>query len=461
MFDDKGKYLILGLGKSGQGAVIGLSNFEDCQVAVTDRKNLDDIRDAAAILEEHNVPYLNERESVERLSEFDILVKSPGIPMDNNIITKAKELGMPVIDELELGYQILNYRLTKPEERLIAVTGTNGKTTTTNLIGEFFEASGYSIYVAGNVGLPLSQIACEVTDTDFIVLEVSSFQLEFIKGFRPKVSMILNITPDHLDWHGDLDSYIRAKMNIFKNQTSKDFSVVNVDDETTFGLNRESKGRKLNFSKNSLRTEGSFIEDDHLVINYLDTKTSIIHKHDILLPGEHNLENVLAATTATLPFSISEENIRNTLKAFSGVDHRLELVRELNGVKFINDSKGTNVEASLKAINSFDSMILIAGGKDKGADFSEFAEAIKEKGVKKVYLFGETYKKIASALDKVYYPEYYIVNNLETAVTGAYQDAISGDVVLLSPACASWDMYDSFEKRGNHFKSIVYSLGGE
>ncbi len=463
--DNYSKILVIGLGKSGRGAVKGLVKNLKSRVVVTDSKYLENISGGEDFLQEWQTEFMTQEDCVQNIRDFDLVVKSPGVPRNNPVIEAVESENIKVIDELELGFQLLKHRAINPETTMIAVTGTNGKTTTTNLIGEILKNAGYETRIAGNVGVPLSEIANNVIDGELLVLEVSSFQLQYIEKFRPKVAVILNITPDHLDWHGDFQAYKKAKVNIFINQTCKDFSVFNQDDQGSKSCDYMSNSSPLYFAKNldlgSANLHGATIKNQWLVARWRDKLINIIGIDSILLPGEHNLENILAATTAVLPFVREPATLAKTLAEFPGVAHRLERVGEFAGVKFINDSKGTNVEAASKALASFsEPIILIAGGKDKGSDLRQFAKIIIGSGVKRVYLLGEVKNKLAQCLEELSYYHYDYVDDMDEAVKYSYETSTSGDVILLSPGCASWDMYQSFEQRGNHFKQIVNSIRG-
>ncbi|OWZ84129.1 UDP-N-acetylmuramoyl-L-alanine--D-glutamate ligase [Natranaerobius trueperi] len=461
--DLNSSFLIVGLGKSGLAAVEVLTKNYACNVSVTDKKTIEDFNEnVQKLLNEEKVKFMTESEASVNIDKFDVIIKSPGVFMDNVVITAAMNQGKVVYDELELGYQLLKKKLKRPEDRIIAITGTNGKTTTTELVGEILRSDNKRVHVAGNVGVPLTKVVPFATNDDYFVLEVSSFQLENLDKFKPKVSAILNITPDHLDWHGSFEKYLESKKKIFINQDQNDFLVVNKDDKVIQSVDSTTKARAISFSKNKDINVGTYTWDNQLMYKNGGELISIMPINEITLPGEHNLENVLAATAISLTLEVNTYSLRNTLSSFLGVSHRLELVSEISEVKYINDSKGTNVEASLRAINAFRSpIILIAGGKDKGADFRDFAKEIKINNVKYVILLGETSSRISEVLEKEGFNSYIHVDNMEEAVEVSYNSSSAGDVVLLSPACASWDMYDSYEKRGEHFKNLVLSFGGE
>ncbi|UNC92876.1 UDP-N-acetylmuramoyl-L-alanine--D-glutamate ligase [Candidatus Contubernalis alkaliaceticus] len=384
----------------------------------------------------------------------DLVVKNPGIPMDIKPLKRAGELGIKVITEVELAYLFTR-------APIIGITGTNGKTTTTALLGEIFKEAGKKVYVAGNIGVPLCDIAEKASADSWIVAELSSFQLEGIEKFKPKISAILNISEDHMDRHETLGDYLDAKKRIFLNQKDNDFCVLNQDDLllSEIAVGGQVKSQVVPFSRQRTYKNGIYVKDQHIVISKEGKLISVCPQGEVALPGKHNLENVLAATAAAYAAGIKPEIIGKTLRTFKGVAHRLESVGKFKGIVFINDSKGTNVEATIKALDSFSQpIILIAGGKDKGGEFNSLSLHINKK-VKHLILLGETSSKIIQAVENEGFTDYSRVQDLDEAVTMAYQLGKEGDLVLLSPACASWDMFRSYEERGNEFKRAVRSLG--
>ncbi len=387
-------------------------------------------------------------------TDTDLVVKNPGVPMNIKPLKRAVDLGIKVITEVEIAFLFV-------KAPIIGITGTNGKTTTTALLGEIFKEAGKKVYVAGNIGVPLCDIAEKATADSWIVAELSSFQLEGIENFKPQISLILNISEDHMDRHGTLAEYLEAKKNIFKKQEETEYCVLNYDDPLLKKISQEEqvKARLLFFSRQRKLKNGIYIKDEHIVIGKDKKILSVCPVAELALPGTHNLENALAATAAAFAAGIKPASIGKTLNTFKGVAHRLERADTFKGVTFINDSKGTNVEATLKALGSFPQpIILIAGGKDKGAEFDVLADHIKEK-VKHLIILGETKEKIARAVESKGFSRYSRVKDLEEAVEKAYQLAEEGDLVLLSPACASWDMFNNYEERGEAFKRAVKSMG--
>lgn len=382
---------------------------------------------------------------------FDLVVMSPGVSLEIEPVREALKHGIPVTGELELAYHFAR-------APIIAITGTNGKTTTTTLIGEIFKNTGRDTLVGGNIGLPLVTEVERYGPDSMIVAEVSSFQLETTSTFKPKVAAILNITPDHLDRHGTMENYSEAKARIFANQDPGDFTVLNYDDPLTAGLGNNTCGRVIFFSRRRELPDGVFVRDGDIVAK-LDENTEIIcGVKELAIPGAHNLENALAAIAAAKAMRVGTAVLADTLKTFKGVSHRLELVAEINGVRYINDSKGTNPDASIKALEAYNEpIVLIAGGKNKGSDFGEFAEKIKEKA-RVLVVLGQSAKLIADAAKAKGFGNIQYAGDFKEAVMLAHKAARPGEIVLLSPACASWDMFKSYEERGDLFKQTVFGL---
>lgn len=352
---------------------------------------------------------------------------------------------------MELAYRFNN-------SKIIAITGTNGKTTTTTLVGEIFKAANIGSFVAGNIGVPMISQIENLDSKDWLIVEISSFQLEGTVYFKPNISAILNITPDHLYRHGTMDNYIQEKSKIFLNQTLEDITILNADDPITSILGEKAKSNVVFFSRKTELNQGVFVKGDSIFIKDKGDVIQVCSINDIKLLGEHNLENALAAIAISYYGNVPMESMRSVLKEFKGVSHRIELVETIGGIDFINDSKGTNPEASIKAIEAMKKpIILIAGGLDKGNDFTEFIQSFNNK-VRYLLLFGETAEIIEGTAKKHKFHNVKKVNNLDEAVKESFKLANRGDVVLLSPACASWDMYKSFEERGEHFKTLVRDL---
>jgi UDP-N-acetylmuramoylalanine--D-glutamate ligase len=389
----------------------------------------------------------------ERLLACDYLVASPGVPPDIEILKKAREKGIPVFSELEFSSWACR-------GKTVAVTGSNGKTTTTTLMGEIFKAAGYDTFVCGNIGLPLSEVVSKTNDNSVAVVEVSTFQLEAIADFKPHVAVILNLSADHLDRHGSFAAYKALKYRIAENQTAEDFLILNKDDVEI--MNDVANGviaadaEKVFFTTTNTTEALAFVKDGFLYANYRGTESKVIHCRDIRIPGPHNLQNATAAACVAALFEISAPTIEKVLRAFPGVEHRMERVGRVAGVTFINDSKATNVDSVCWALRSVDTPIyLIAGGRDKGNSYEPLIKWGQGK-VRSVIAIGEAKDKIFNALGKAFPIEF--ADSLEKAVQKGFELAHPGETVLLSPACASFDMFENFEHRGRVFKEAVARL---
>lgn len=445
--------LILGLGISGVSTVKALNKI-GANIYISDTKEKEDLKEYLDEIKDIDAKlYLGTNDV--SLKNIDLIIKSPGVPLDLDIFKRANEKGIEFITDIELAYRI------RPNAKFIAITGTNGKTTTTTLTGEYFKKAGFNTYVVGNIGVGLLWDLVNSKEEDIFVIETSSFQLESTKDFNPKISLILNITPDHLNWHGNYENYINAKKKIFKNQTKEGFTILNYDDINIREMVNEINSNIIWFSLDNKLDKGVYVEDRYIVINNGEKLDKVIRIDEIMLPGKHNLENVLASVAVAWIMDIDFKIVRDVLKTFPGVEHRIEYVDTINGVKFYNDSKGTNSDASIKAIEAINSpIILIAGGMDKGTDFDDFIKAFNNK-VKALILLGETKEKIKDTAIKYGFKNIFLVENMKEAVKTSFNLATKNDNVLLSPACASWDMYPSFEKRGEDFKASVFSLREE
>jgi UDP-N-acetylmuramoylalanine--D-glutamate ligase len=382
----------------------------------------------------------------------ELVVVSPGVPLDIPALAAARGRGLPVIGELELAWRVM-------EADVIAITGTNGKTTTTALAGELLAHQVRPVLVGGNIGTPLADRALDFPPDGLVVAEVSSFQLESTERFRPRVAAVLNITPDHLDRHGTFERYVEAKARILANQTAADCAVLNCDDPVTASLASRVAGQVLWFSRLRPLDHGVFLRDGWIVAKLNGHVEPICPASEITLRGQHNVENVLAATACALWTGMAPAAIRRGIGAFRGVAHRIERVLDDCGVVYYNDSKGTNVASTIKALESFaEPVVLIAGGKGKGQDFAPLAEAARGR-VRQAVLIGVDRDKIRAALETVGIP-CEDAGSMEEAVRAARAVARTGDVVLLSPACASFDMFRNFEHRGEVFRAVVRRLVG-
>lgn len=450
-------FTILGAGRSGI-AVARLLKKNGGKVFLSDGSKRESLKYLdEEVLKNEGIEFETGNHT-DRIFENDIIIKSPGIPPDNEYISGAKKLGKKIYSEIEAAYWLC-------KGRIIAITGTNGKTTTTVLTGEIFRNAGYDTKVCGNVGLAFSEIAESVKEDSVVILETSSYQLYDTEEFRPEISVLMNITPDHLEWHKGFENYLDSKLKIMKNQTEKETAVINYDDEilrkSTTGFNTKKAYFSIKenlFGKKDVNS-GSCIENDKVI--YFDKsknlKEEIMNAGEINIRGNHNIYNSLAAVISARAFQIKKEIISETLKTFKGVEHRIEFVREFGGVKYFNDSKATNTDSLTVALESFidGNLILIMGGREKDNDYSSLVKLIKER-VKIIIAIGESRNKINdffSVNTKVIKAE-----TMQDAVNEAKNSAEPGDTVLLSPACKSFDMYDSFEHRGRDFKNIVNQL---
>lgn len=380
-----------------------------------------------------------------------MVVVSPGVPLDLPFIKKVIEENKELIGEVELAYELAN----KPY--FVGITGTNGKTTTTSLTGEIFEKAGKETYVVGNIGNPVIDAVQAANEGASFVTELSSFQLESIKDFKPSVSAVLNITEDHMNRHHTMENYIDAKARVFMNQDKNDFCVLNYDDELTRALAEKCNANVVFFSRLEKLEKGIYVENGDIIID-IDEKINLMKVCELSLPGGHNLENCMAAAAMAYVSGIDIEVIREVLKTFKAVEHRLEFVKEVEGVKYVNDSKGTNPDSTIKAVQAYENpIILIAGGYDKGSTYDELLE-IAKKNVKTLVLLGQTADKIEEAARRIGFTDIHRVEDMKEAVKTCHDIAKEGDIVLLSPACASWGMYKNFEVRGKDFKDNVNNL---
>lgn len=442
--------LVIGLGISGVSTVKALDKL-GAKIWVTDSKSEEELGDILSNLADIS---LNKHLGVSDIdiSQVDFIVKSPGVPPSIPILRKARDMHIEIMSDIELAY-----RLNKAN-KMIAITGTNGKTTTTSLVGEVLKAANLRTHVVGNIGRGILDSLLDAEEGDIFLIEASSFQLEDTNFFKPKVSLILNLAPDHLDWHKSYDNYIRAKKKIFINQDGEDYVVLNYDDALLRSFEDEIKANIIWFSTNEILDQGIYIDGRDIVIKLGRDKIHLMQQDDMKLLGRHNLENVLACIGICYAMGVDLDIVKATIQEFKGVEHRLEYVMEWQGISYYNDSKGTNPEASIKAIEAIpEPIILIAGGYDKASDFDDFVKAFKGK-VKTLILLGETKYSIKASADKFNFKDYHIVESLEEAVQLASRLGNAGDHVLLSPACASWDMFNSFEERGRAFKDAVFKL---
>ena len=448
VFEHK-RVLVIGLAKSGL-AVAKLLLHQGAMVTVNDRIPLEENPDAKSLIEE-GIRVLAGSHPVDLLEEhFDFVVKNPGIPYHNCMVEAAMKKGIPVYTEVEIAYQLL-------EGLLIGITGSNGKTTTTTLASLMLKESfpEREVYAAGNIGIPLSQLAEQSTKEDIYVSELSSFQLMGIDQFKPKIACIVNIFSAHLDYHGTREEYIEAKLQLTKNQTEDDYLVYNADyPELITLIEGHTKATLVPFSRKTVLEFGACVEGDYICFN----GEKVIPVSTIQVPGTQNVENVLAAVAISKLAGASNEGIQKAVQNFHGVKHRTQFVKEVNKRRFYNDSKATNIIATQTALRSFtnQSVVLIAGGLDRGNGFDELVPDLK--AVSGIVLYGETKEKLQEAAKVAGVPVIEIVNTLEEATKKAYAISKEDDIILLSPACASWDQFKSFEIRGDEFIQVVENL---
>jgi UDP-N-acetylmuramoylalanine--D-glutamate ligase len=442
------RVLVVGLGKSGVASALFLKD-RGARVTVSDTKTSDQLRDEIPILLDHGIAVETGGHGERTFRGQDLIVVSPGVPVDAPPLVQARSLGEAVIGEIELAAQ----NLSGP---IVAITGSNGKTTTTTLAGEILAAAGLPVAVGGNIGTPAISLVAESRQNTVIVLEVSSFQLETIRTFRPKVAVILNITPDHLDRHRTFQTYVDAKARIFENQQAGDFAVLNEDDPTCRTLGERTQAQVFWFSRKREVQKGAWVHDGKILFRDAHHQREIMLVSEIPLKGAHNVENVLAGVCAGALMGSEPAKIRKAIQDFKAVEHRLEYVATIDGVDYFNDSKATNVDATIKALESFPKNIhLILGGKDKGSDYTVLNDLLRKR-VKRVYTIGAAAEKIESHIKGA--AEIVHAETLDNAIRRAAAVAQSGDIVLLAPACASFDQFQSYNHRGRVFKEVVHSL---
>lgn len=439
MFENK-KIFILGMARSGYEAAKLLSDYNN-EIIVTDGKEQDS--SLVSELESLGVKVIITGDQLSLLDDsFDYVIKNPGIKYDNPVVVKAKELGIKVINEVEMAYSFLDKSVN-----IIGVTGSNGKTTTTTLISEFMKNSFDNVYLGGNIGIPLSNFVRDIKPNSYLVLEISDHQLCDMYNFKTNVSVLTNITPTHLDFHKSYEVYQMTKKKIFNNHTSDDLAVINKDDEVSMKITDDIKSTKVYYGHD--KTNLAYYDEEGI---YYDGKL-VIKLDDIILKGKHNYQNIMGAIIAVKKYGVTDEVIQKVLKEFKGVEHRLEYVDTIDGVTYYNDSKATNCVSTITALNSFDKpTILLLGGYDRGHSFHDLDDSMKN--VKCVVCFGETKNRIEEFCNDLNI-KCYKNDTLKEAMNVVKDICTPGDVVLLSPACASWDQYDRFEDRGDEFKNLV------
>lgn len=452
------KVLILGLGREGKSLARFLSR-KGAEVTISDLKNKESLSREINELDGIEARYALEGHPESLLQETDKVYVSPGVPPDIPILKEARRRGTPLGSETRLFFSLCR-------APIIGITGSSGKTTTTALVGEMLKAGGKKVYVGGNIGTPLLEIAEEIPSPAWVVLELSSFQLEDLDT-SPEIAAVLNITPNHLDRHHTMEAYIAAKLNILHFQNTIDTAVLGWDNPTVRGLREDCRGRVLFFGLKKMPNGGGFAREGRIILRRDGEEEEVCAVSEVRLRGEHNLQNVLAAATIASAAGGEIPAISQTIKAFTALEHRLELVREIDGVLYHNDSIATTPERTIAALNSFPELIiLLAGGREKHLPLQGLATLITEK-VRVLFLFGEAAQLIGQAVEeakkinRLPQPEIRYVQDLEQAVKEAHHLARRGEVVLLSPACASFDLYRDFEERGRHFKALVQGLNGK
>ncbi len=441
------KIVVIGMGKTGI-AVAGFLGERGVKVSVTDEKSSDQWGEGfKGIAKAKWLEVGNYNKNI--LKDADMVIPSPGVPPYNELLVDALRKNIPVVSEIELAYRFI-------KTPMIAVTGTNGKTTVTTLLGEILKSSGRKTFVGGNIGNPLIEYAGSLQEAEFVVAEISSFQLQWIRKFRPFIAALLNITSDHIDYHGSFEEYRRIKFNIFANQTKNDFAILNAADPAQQEISRSILSRVAGFSSRKILQEGIFVKSDKIIFKMPEREEEQYPLGIISIPGLHNVENIMASIMAARFCGCARETIIDAITAFRGLPHRIEFAGEKNSVKFYDDSKGTNVGSVLRALETFDKpVVLLMGGRDKEGDFETLKPVLPTKA-KKVILFGEARDRIVSLIGN----NVPILKEakLKEAVETAYKNAQPGDVILLSPGCASFDEFANYKERGNFFKEVVRNL---
>ena len=449
MMEVKGnKISIIGAARSGVGAAKLVKRLGGIPF-VSDFSPKEKIFDAVNQLEIEKINFEFGGHS-DRVYESALMIVSPGVPNDSQVLRNARVKGIKLISEIEFAYHYC-------KGKIIAITGTNGKTTTTSLCGHVFNTCGYKTHVAGNIGVAFSEIVLDVKEGEFVSLEVSSFQLDLIDNFKPAAALILNITPDHLNrYENSLDKYAESKQRIYVNQDGKDFLILNKDSQSVMKYLSEHKSISFYFSLSEEQNDGCFYLNGEVVFRLNGKEKFRCSRNDINIRGEHNLANAMSVICAAKVFNLDNAGIVKGLQSFESVEHRLEMVREIKGVKYVNDSKATNVDSVWYALKSFDEpILLILGGQDKGNDYEQIKDLVLQK-VKKIYAIGSSAEKVFNFFHHDVKVE--LEKTIQDAVKSASREAIKGDVVLLSPACASFDMFNNYEHRGKVFKEAVNKL---
>ena len=444
------KFLIVGAGRSGIDSARLLLSLGKDFVMFDGNEELD-LANVCERVGKSDIPFLLGALKDGDLDDVDICVTSPGVPLFSDVLKAVASKGIPIWSEIELAFRC-------DKGSVVAITGTNGKTTTTALTYAIFKAWNEHTLLVGNIEIPYTGLVGESVPGGWTVAEISSFQLETMRTVKPKVSAILNITPDHLDRHGSMEGYIAVKESITKNQDTGDFCVLNYEDEVLRGFGANAPCKVVFFSSGAELDEGWFFRDGGIFLRENGETTLVLRADEVHLVGLHNMENIMAAAAMAHCAGVPLDIIRSVTRDFTAVEHRIEFVREKDGVKYYNDSKGTNTDAAIKAIEAMPGpTVLIGGGYDKHADFTDWVSRFPGK-VKMLILLGQTRTQIAACCDKIGFSDYVFAESLEQAVALAHEKAEAGDCVLLSPACASWGMFKNYQQRGTMFKDFVRAL---
>ncbi len=445
IYKDK-RVLVCGMAKSGISAAC-LLNTLGAKVILQDKKGREEIK-APEALEQQGISLFLGKNPEEIVEAQDLVVLSPGIPSDLPFILQAENVGIPVISEVELAYTLTPCPVT-------AITGTNGKTTTTTLVGQIMQETKPNTAVVGNIGVSYSGEVSRLKPADWVVAEISSFQMEKAKTFRPHISAVLNISPDHLNRHKTMETYIAMKERVFINQTAEDFCILNYNDQICRSMVEKAKAKVFFFSSQDPLAEGIYLAGDTIHVRWEGLEEALLSVHDLKVLGTHNYENVMAAAAMSIVAGVPLATIRKVLENFAGVAHRIEYVATVDGVEYYNDSKGTNTDASIRAVLAMKKpIVLIGGGYDKGVSFDAWTKLFAGR-VKHLVLIGVTAAQIKASAEKHGFHEISLCKTFEEAVSLCRKKAAQGDCVLLSPACASWGMFDNYEQRGEMFKELV------
>lgn len=443
--------LVVGTGISGIAATELLKKAKANVILFDSNTELDVLEVKRRIGDVERVNIVTGELTDEIITTLDLMIISPGVPTDLPIVNKIRNTGIPIWGEIELAYQF-------EKGHVAAITGTNGKTTTTALTGAIMKTYFEHVFVVGNIGIPYTNVVAQTTKDSVTVAEMSSFQLETIEQFRPNVSAILNITPDHLNRHHTMEKYIEAKVNITKNQTPSDTCVLNYEDEILREVGKKVNTKVIYFSSERDLEEGIYLKGEEIYSRFDGKETKLCNVHELKLIGKHNYENVMAGIAIAMSMGVPMEYIHKAICSFEAVEHRIEYVATKRGVKYYNDSKGTNPDAAIKGIQSMTTpTMLIGGGYDKDSDYKEWIRAFDGK-VKKLVLIGQTKEKIANAAKECGFTDCVFADSLEEAVAICTKEAKPGEAVLLSPACASWGMFKNYEQRGTNFKELVHKI---